>query len=40
MHYIPTFESLKDKVNDALLQFKNLKQEVVILFGLYNKLAF
>ena len=39
IHYFPTFESLKDKVNAALLQFKNLKQEVVMLFGLHDKLA-
>ncbi len=26
-HYFPTFESLKDKVEDALIRFKNLQNE-------------
>ena len=39
MHYFPTFESLKEKVNEALVEFKDLKKEVLALFGLYEKLA-
>ena len=39
LHYFPTFDSLKDKVEEALLHFKDLKNEVLSLFGLYNKLA-
>jgi len=37
LHYFPTFEDLKNKVNDALLRFKNLNKEVLSLFGLYKK---
>lgn len=38
LHCFPTFQSLKDKVNEALLHFENLKDEVLSLFGLYNRL--
>jgi hypothetical protein len=31
-HYFPTFESLKDKVEEALLEFKNIPAEVLSLF--------
>ena len=36
LHYFPTFESLKEKVNEALLGFKDLKKEILALFGLYD----
>jgi transposase len=39
LHYFPTFDSLKNKVEEALLHFKELKNEVLSLFGFYNKLA-
>jgi transposase len=39
LHYFPTFESLKNKVEEALLHFKNLKKEVLSLFGFYRELA-
>jgi transposase len=39
LHYFPTFESLKNKVKEALLHFKDLKNEVLSLFGFYNNLA-
>lgn len=39
LHYFPTFKSLVEKVNDALLEFENLHNEVLALFGLYDKLA-
>jgi transposase len=39
LHYFPTFDSLKKKVEEALLHFKDLKNEVLSLFGFYNKLA-
>ncbi len=39
LHYFPTFDSLKAKVEEALLRFKNLQYEVLALFGFYNKLA-
>jgi len=39
LHYFPTFNSLKNKVEEALLHFKDLKNEVLSLFGFYNKLA-
>ena len=38
LHYFPTFESLKEKVNEALLGFTNLKEEILALFGLYDNL--
>jgi transposase len=38
-HFFPTFDSLKSKVQEALLHFKNLKNEVLSLSGFYNKLA-
>jgi transposase len=39
LHYFPTFDSLKNNVEEALLHFKGLKNEVLTLFGFYNKLA-
>lgn len=39
LHYFPTFESLKDKVEEALLHFKDLHNEVLSLFGFYRNLA-
>ncbi len=38
LHYFPTFGSLKKKVNDALLRFKELKSEVLSLFAFYRRL--
>jgi hypothetical protein len=38
-HYFPTFDSLKNKVEEALLNFKDIKNEILSLFGCYNKLA-
>jgi transposase len=38
LHYFPTFRSLKKKVNEALFHFENLKDEVLSLFGLYDRL--
>lgn len=39
LHYFPTFESLKNKVEEALVRFKNLKPEILVLFGLYDNLV-
>ncbi len=39
LHYFPTFDSLKNKVEEALLHFKDLQNEVLSLFGFYNELA-
>jgi transposase len=39
LHYFPTFDSPKNKVEEVLLYFKDLKNEVLSLFGFYNKLA-
>lgn len=39
LHYFPTFDSLKNKVEEALLHFKDLGNEVLSLFGFYNELA-
>ncbi len=38
MHYFPTFESLKDKVTEALLRFENMQTDILALFGFYRKL--
>jgi transposase len=38
LKYFPTFESLKTTVNDMLLYFKNIGEEVLGLFGFYNEL--
>lgn len=39
LQYFPTFDSLKNKVEEALLNFKNMKSEILALFGFYNKLS-
>jgi len=39
LHYFPTFDSLKKKVNEAILNFKNLKHEILSLFVFYNELS-
>ena len=37
LHYFPTFQALKDKVEETLLHLENAKQEVLSLFGLYQQ---
>jgi transposase len=37
LHYFPTFASLKRKVNQALVRFEDMRDEVLRLFGLYNR---
>ena len=39
LHYFPTFDCLKNKVEQALLHFKDLQNEILSLFGFYNNLA-
>jgi transposase len=39
LHYFPTFESLKNKVEEAIVNFKNLKSEILSLFGFYRELS-
>jgi len=39
LHYFPTFDSLKNKIEEALLHFKDLQNEVLSLFGFYRNLA-
>jgi transposase len=39
LHYFPTFDSLKNKVEEALLNFKDMKNEILSLFGFYKNLA-
>lgn len=39
LHYFPTFDSLKTKVQESLLHFKELKNEVLSLFTFYRDLA-
>ena len=38
LHYFPTFGSLKRKVNQSLIRFENMQDEVFRLSGLYNRL--
>jgi transposase len=38
LHYFPTFEDLKDKVELALEGFQIMKSEVLKLFGFYRKM--
>jgi len=38
LHYFPTFESLMDKVDEAILHFTKLQDEILTLFGFYNNL--
>ncbi len=37
--YFPTFESLIKKVDEMLVKFKNVKEEVLDLFGMYKRRA-
>ena len=39
LHHFPTFDSLKNKVEEGLLRFKDLKNEVLSLFGFYRNLS-
>ena len=39
LHYFPTFQALKNKVEEVLLYFENTKQEVLALFGLYREVV-
>ena len=39
LHYFPTFESLKNKVEEALFHFKDMKNEILSLFGFYRELS-
>ena len=38
LHYFPTFQSLKNKVEESLLHFEDMKNEILSLFGRYQKL--
>lgn len=40
LQYFPTFEHLKSKVNEMLVFFDNVRQEVLSLFGFYDNLEF
>jgi len=37
LHYFPTFESLKQKVEEALVHFSDLHNDVLKLFGFYHE---
>jgi transposase len=37
LHYFPTFDSLKQKVEQALLHFANRQKDILGLFGLYEE---
>lgn len=39
LKYFPTFENLKDTVNEMLVTFENVGQEVLSLFGFYKDLG-
>jgi len=39
LHYFPTFDCLKNKVEEAILNFQDLKNEILPLFVFYNNLA-
>jgi transposase len=39
LHYFPTFESLMNKVEEAMVRFANAPEEVLSLFGFYEELA-
>lgn len=39
LHYFPTFQSLINRVDEALLSFENASQEVLALFVFYEELA-
>ena len=39
LHYFPTFESLINKVEEALIRFKDLKNEILSFFGFYDNLG-
>lgn len=38
LHYFPTFETLKVKVHESLIQFENVRSEVLSLFVMYHEL--
>ena len=38
LHYFPTFESLINKVNEALLIFENASDEVLSICGFYREI--
>jgi transposase len=38
LHYFPTFADLKKKVNEAILNFGGLKNEILSLFLFYDRL--
>ena len=39
LHYFPTFEALTDKVEQALLKFANISEEILALCSLPTELA-
>jgi len=38
LHYFPTFADLKNKVQEAMLKYKYLQDEILALFGFYGKI--
>ena len=38
LHYFPTFEDLKKKIQEAMLKYEDLQNEVLALFGFYRKI--
>jgi transposase len=39
LHYFPTFDDLKNKVEEALLRFQDYKHEILRLFVFYNEMS-
>ena len=39
LQYFPTFEDLKAKVNESLIQFDNAPEEIISLFAMVDELA-
>ena len=39
LQYFPTFEALTQKVDEALLKFANIGQEIMSIFGLLEQQA-
>ena len=40
LKFFPTFASLTNKVEELMVEFTNTKEEILSLFGFYEKLEF
>ena len=39
LQYFPTFEDLKAKVDESLIQFDDAPEEIISLFAMYDQLS-